>query len=56
MFLEIILINVSLILVAVPTDRIFITIVTQPHLNPHGRGGGGWGTPYDGLTRHFHIS
>ena len=39
MFLEIILIYVSLILVAVPTDRIFITIVTQPHLNPHGGGG-----------------
>ena len=54
MFLEIILIYVSLILVPVPTDRILITIVTQPHLNPHGGGGGG--TPYDGLTRHFHIS
>ena len=55
MFLEIILIYVSLILVAFPTDRILITIVSQPHLNPNGRGGG-WGTPYDGLTRHFHIS
>ena len=56
MFLEIISIYVSLIL-AVPTDRILITIVTQPHLNPHGvGGGGGWGTSYDGLTRYFHIS
>ena len=54
MFLEIISIYVSLIL-AVPTDRILITIVTQPHLNPHGVGGG-WGTSYDGLTRYFHIS
>lgn len=41
MFLEIVLIYVSLILVAVPTDRILITIVTQPHLNPHGEGGVG---------------
>ena len=41
MFLEIILIYVSLILVPVPTDRILITIVTQPHLNPHKGGGGG---------------
>ena len=57
MFLEIISIYVSLIL-ALPTDRILITIVTQPHLNPHGvgGGGGGWGTSYDGLTRYFHIS
>ena len=51
-----ILINVSLILMAVPTDRVFITIVTQPHLNPRvGWGGGGWGTPYESLVRHFHI-
>ena len=56
MFLEIISIYVSLIL-AVPTDRILITIVTQPHLNPHGvGGGGGWGTSYDSLTRYVHIS
>ena len=41
MFLEIILIYVSLILVAFPTNRILITIVSQPHLNPNGRGGGG---------------
>ena len=40
MFLEIISIYVSLIL-ALPTDRILITIVTQPHLNPHGVWGGG---------------
>ena len=43
MFLEIILIYVSLILVPVPTDRILITIVTQPHLNHHWGGGGGVG-------------
>ena len=49
MFLEIILIYVSLILVPVPTDRILITIVTQPHLNPH-RGGGGAGALHATFT------
>ena len=37
-----ILIYVSLILVAAPTDRVLRTIVTPPHLNPSGGRGLGY--------------
>ena len=57
MGLEIILIYVSLILVAVPTDRMNFdnNRNTVPFKSPWGGGGVGV-LPIYGLTRHFHIS